>query len=577
MLMMGNKFVSTIFLFVLAISAGAQDLDPTVEVSRAYEGKLVEVHKPSFAMAVPDSVTHFALDFDYSVFDNPYKGSYEFSPYLLSMRPSVSDNGEGRFYLRAGAGYQLHPELDMVWSPKSKKKGFNMDVYAHHRSYVGDYYDIRPDDMKFSSVDLTKVRSEDGGFLSWRGYDLLTNAGMAFRHDWDLVALDYSAGYFGTMQKDRSWKRCYNGLDASMGVQVKPESMESLVFDMDVDYRFGQDVVARSFLYEHLGGLDLVIGPFRVKNQKMSLAIETDIASYSGAYEKVGGNISITPSYVLRKNRFTADLGLRVSKMITAEKLNEQYIYPDLKFSYVLFPKSMKVFLNATGGGEFETYSSTIASNHHVTHLMSPQMLGYRIERLNALMGVDGRVTDKFSYTLSGGYANYAGLRHYQVEVIPEPRFSMTYLDCQKWFLSLDWLLDIEGFRFDGTVKYDHFWNSDDYAGSGLVSVLKPAALTGNAAVEYNWKQRLVLGASCDFSDNVKGTFSVHEEGTDLSSVQDVVIRGYADLGLYAEYTTPRILTLWMKAGNLLNQAIQRTPLYSEKGVYFTLGISMNL
>ena len=51
MLMMGNKFVSTIFFFVLAISAGAQDLDPTVEVSRAYEGKLVEVHKPSFTMA----------------------------------------------------------------------------------------------------------------------------------------------------------------------------------------------------------------------------------------------------------------------------------------------------------------------------------------------------------------------------------------------------------------------------------------------------------------------------------------------------------------------------------------------
>ena len=70
---MGNKFVISLFLCVSAVSAAAQDLDPTVEVSREYEGKLVEVHKPVLNMAVPDSLTHFALDFDYSVFANPYQ------------------------------------------------------------------------------------------------------------------------------------------------------------------------------------------------------------------------------------------------------------------------------------------------------------------------------------------------------------------------------------------------------------------------------------------------------------------------------------------------------------------------
>ena len=68
--------------------AAAQNLDPTVEVSRAYEGNLVEVHKPTLEMSVPDSVQRFRLDFDYSVFDSPYKGSYEFNPYMTSMRPA---------------------------------------------------------------------------------------------------------------------------------------------------------------------------------------------------------------------------------------------------------------------------------------------------------------------------------------------------------------------------------------------------------------------------------------------------------------------------------------------------------
>ena len=54
---------------LMASSLSAQSLDPTVEVSRAYEGKLIEVHKPAIEMAVPDTVQSFDLKFDYSVFD----------------------------------------------------------------------------------------------------------------------------------------------------------------------------------------------------------------------------------------------------------------------------------------------------------------------------------------------------------------------------------------------------------------------------------------------------------------------------------------------------------------------------
>ena len=83
-----NIFV-TIAAMAFAVSAiHAQDLDPTVIVNRTYEGKLTEVQKPLQDMQVPDSVTRFDLDFDYSVFDKPYKGAYEFNPYLLSMKPS---------------------------------------------------------------------------------------------------------------------------------------------------------------------------------------------------------------------------------------------------------------------------------------------------------------------------------------------------------------------------------------------------------------------------------------------------------------------------------------------------------
>ena len=54
----------------------AQNLDPTVEVTRAYVAGKVEVDKPAIRMAVPDTVLKFDMDFDYSVNLSPFRGAY---------------------------------------------------------------------------------------------------------------------------------------------------------------------------------------------------------------------------------------------------------------------------------------------------------------------------------------------------------------------------------------------------------------------------------------------------------------------------------------------------------------------
>ena len=134
------------FLAAFPCGADAQNLDPTVVVNRDYEGKLIEVHKPKIDMAVPDTVLRFDLEFDYSVSDSPYKGAYDFTPYVLDMKPSPTYRHNGRLYLNAGAGYQLHPELDVVWSPALKSESFRMNVYADHRSYIGSYWEVGAED-----------------------------------------------------------------------------------------------------------------------------------------------------------------------------------------------------------------------------------------------------------------------------------------------------------------------------------------------------------------------------------------------------------------------------------------------
>ena len=560
---MRNIFVISIFSCIFAVSAAAQNLDPTVEVSREYEGKLVEVHKPAFTMAVPDSVTRFALDFDYSVFENPYKGSYEFNPYLLTLKPSVSGSGESRFYLKAGAGYQLHPTFDLVWSPKlGKQRNLNLDVYALHRSFVGNYLTIAPEFSEDGTAVMTRLPKKDDGTHKWFGYDLMSKAGASARIDYEKLALDFGAGYYGLLQKDRAWQRGYNAVDADFGISTKPETVESLTFDLDVDYRYGQDRVGASELTENVLGLELLVGPLRAKKQRLAFGLGGDFAFYSGAMSATAGEIHFVPRYVFKKNRLDISAGIKVSKLLAKDQENgmygskEQYVYPDVRLSYILLPKSLKVYFKADGGNRLDTYSSLIEGNHHITHQLPQLKLDYTVERVALTAGFDGRITDLFSYNIRGGYANYANMMAYGLVVAQTPSFFIDYVSSQKAFAAMDWVFSHRDVRFDGTVMYDHYFDlSSD-------QVLTPAAFHGNAAVEYSWRDRIIAGVDCNFATASKGVG---------------VIPGYADLGVYAEYATARNLSFWLRAGNLLNMTIQRNPLYAEKGVNCTVGICLNL
>ena len=514
-------------------------------------------------MAVPDSVTRFALDFDYSVFENPYKGSYEFNPYLLTLKPSVSGSGESRFYLKAGAGYQLHPTFDLVWSPKlGKQRNLNLDVYALHRSFVGNYLTIAPEFSEDGTAVMTRLPKKDDGTHKWFGYDLMSKAGASARVDYEKLALDFGAGYYGLLQKDRAWQRGYNAVDADFGISTKPETVESLTFDLDVDYRYGQDRVGASELTENVLGLELLVGPLRAKKQRLAFGFGGDFAFYSGAMSATAGEIHFVPRYVFKKNRLDISAGIKVSKLLAKDQENgmygskEQYVYPDVRLSYILLPKSLKVYFKADGGNRLDTYSSLIEGNHHITHQLPLLKLDYTVERVALTAGFDGRITDLFSYNIRGGYANYANMMAYGLVVAQTPSFFIDYVSSQKAFAAMDWVFSHRGVRFDGTVMYDHYFDlSSD-------QVLTPAAFHGKAAVEYSWRDRIIAGVDCNFATASKG---------------GCVIPGYADLGVYAEYATARNLSFWLRAGNLLNMTIQRNPLYAEKGVNCTVGICLNL
>lgn len=535
-------------------AASAQDLDPTVVVDRAYEGKLMEVHKPLLEMAVPDSVMRFDLDFDYSVFENPYKGSYEFNPYLLSMKPSAAVDRPGRFYLRAGAGYQLRPELDAVWSPDLGHGPFRMDLYARHRSYIGDY-----------------ISPAGGSDVKWSGYDMQSDAGLSLGYDWKAVSMGVDVGYCGLHQKSRLWNRGYNGLEASFGLKSKDVHAHGFVYEVSADYRLASESsrvnsgVAGGFVENDLD-LKLMIGSDLKKHGRIRLDAGIALAAYSGDLNDAAADVSITPHYLYRKGILSADLGLRISKLtgrMFEEGTLEQIVYPDVEVRVNLFPKFLAFFAKAGGGNRLESNASLLERNHFANLLAGAYSMGVSVQRISASAGFEGRIGSRFTYNLSGGYADYAsGVLDAVYPVYDGFMPGVGYAQYRSLHASLGWLWRSGAFESDGILTC-----TDAYGDAFQPSTyyVAPAAFTGDMSFRYIYRKRASVGLSCAFA-------SARE-----ASGAGYAVPAYADLGLSAEYVSSGSLSFWIKGGNLLGMTICGHPLYAVKGPYATVGISLKL
>ena len=584
-----------IFIAIAALAAtyslGAQDLDPTVVVRRAYEGKLMEVHKPQLEMQVPDSVTRFDLDFDYSVFDKPYMGAYEFDPYLLTMQPASVVQNPKQLYLRAGAGYTLHPVFDLVWATPFKN-AFRMDVYGTHRSYIGRYRSFKPEIPAEGPVVIDRWMQSGGNrAYSQVGYDLETRAGVDGSYDWKSGVVDFDASYYGIATKDDIKTRHYDALDIKAGVASKSLEDSYFKYDVNVRYRYGVDMMKYTSdkqLDEHVFGVEAVLGQVMHKEEgthKVLFDVGMDLAAYNHpGYSTVAGEFHVVPHYVFQyKRRLQADVGVRLAKVMRSGSpegifgAKEQIVYPDVTVTFDAVPQYLRLYTHIGGGNRMNTYSSILEKNHHFDLEFGRGMwplMDFTVERVSAVLGFKGSM-GKFTYDLYGGYVNYANALLDAVvigksfsqddEYLP----GMGYTSYQKAFAGLDWGWNTESFKFDGALEYAYAFDMKNPSG-----LFAPAAFTGDVAFEYNWGRRIYAGVDCMFSTERKGSVM---DSLQASLAHEALIPGYADLGVYFEYAPSYSLSVWARGGNLMNMTIQRNPVYAEKGINFTVGICLNL
>ena len=105
----------------------------------------------------------------------------------------------------------------------------------------------------------------------------------------------------------------------------------------------------------------MTFGPVLKGKHKLDFGLGVEMASYADAFKSAAGQVSITPQYVYNTSRTHVKLGLQAAKIIRGKETSgmfnakEQYVYPDMYFSFALLPQSMKFFVSARGGNRLDS------------------------------------------------------------------------------------------------------------------------------------------------------------------------------------------------------------------------------
>ncbi|MBO6222049.1 MAG: TonB-dependent receptor [Bacteroidales bacterium] len=583
-----KKILSAAALLVCAMSFG-QNINPTVEVTNTYQGNPSEVHKPQIGMAIPDSLMRFDMDFNYEVFQKPYQGAYNFKPYMLAMRPDKDAYRGRQLYLKAGAGYSLHPQLDFVFSPEQSGP-FQMSVYANHRSYFGKYHSLVPEPIE----DATRIVNLPGG--TFFGYDALTSAGFDGRYNFDKAILSFGIGYSGLMTKDTLAQRAYNAFDFNARLRSNRDDDKYIFYDFATEVRYGSESKTlssslpftanyRSFdpgakLNEVLFSLKGEAGPVLSRSQSILLGIEAETGTYSGLFDDFAGNLAFIPKYRYATGKWDLSLGVRVEKLFggtSEEELFAQHTYrsnwlfPDVHASYMA-TDNVLLYASATGGNHLNTYSSLLDHHHFLQASYLAARMDNSVEKINARIGVKGNFGSKIQFELDGGASVHdnglydAGLYFINGPIVDGPIRGLSYLPGVGYadysVIYADALLGLHtgSFRMDGGVHFRNMTFADD-EDSSIQGLLLPR-FTFDLRTAYDFTSRLYAGINVMAATSRSGF---------------VKIPGYLDLGLTAGYKFNRKLSFWLESGNLLCETIQRNPFYAEKDLWITAGITLNL
>lgn len=573
----------------MGLAAAAQTFNPTVVVTNDYEGKTIEAHKKDLPMSVPDSLNRFDLTFDYSVFDQPYKGAYEFEPYAMDIRPQAAPKANKMLYINAGAGYTLHPELDIVFSPRLKKN-FQFSVYDKLRGFWGPYFGSAFN-KNLDTGAYNLVRGE-----SFSGHDFRNQAGLDLLYDNSRTSMFLKADFRTITNSDNIESRLYNAADVYAGISSTTTSQWD--YNAGVGFTYGWDQIHNGDEWRLLSEIDASLTGAAHYELFNSMRVGAEIGfnyvstadNNSNILNCGAAEIYAIPQFIWEYSRSYLKLGLKMAYLFSFDHPNKAddkeafrnfkhpsgYLFPDVEFSYKLVERKLDAFVKVTGGNNLGAYGQLVESNRFFKptyFLLFGPIMDNSVEKFNSSAGFRLGLPN-FQADLIGGFATYENGRiesFYVDNVIENSRVfnGFGYLNYSQKYVQADLKWNSARINIDLSGKLRGTKPMTQEAYSGIL----PSKWSAVGSITYNANHRLFFGASAEYSSEREGYFL---SGIHADTFNKVIIPSYIDLGFNARFDFSDSFSLWARVNNLFNNNVQRILGHAYDGVFVTGGICFN-
>ena len=541
-----------IAVMALCAPLSAQNINQSVQVTNEYESRFSDFQKTGPSLQVPDSLYRFDYSFDYSVFETPYKGSYEFSPYRISVTPEARLYDGSKFFLRLGAGYTIHPQFEMAWQ-MLQTPDFAIGVFAEAGGYAGRY-------------------SRRGVAESFSGHDLNGRIGLGGQYLRPAVRLSYHFGYEGIFAGEGGaepyFRSGFSSVIAAGRIQSRERPGNQMFYDIDLQYRYSSDGGRSEGQVSASGENNLRVavsaGPVLASKYRILIDGLFELESLRGDdYYKVAdshGELfggmrmaslgSIKPHVDFLLGPVRLDAGVRVDYSKGTEQ-GAFSVSPDVTARMALLDADMELVAGVSGGQYIQSHYAVKQLNHFAFMMGSSAKISR--EKLHVRAGLQGHAASRLQYELEAGYVSYQGMPLASLYGVLPVDYNAAYVQGR-----FSW----RGPRLelDADAKYSYLRLNT------LCAAFAPPAFVGELRGRYNWENRTWAG------------LFVEAQSSRLSLASDGVwIPWFANLGLTFEYRIDARWTFWAEAGNLLGMAIERAPGFIEKGPYGTIGFSFKL
>lgn len=540
----------------------AQGFDPTVEVSRSYDVRLGEIHKPVLPLEVPDTLARFGHTTDYSIFEKPYANLYEFTPYdALRIKP-LDPIRLPLFYARVGLQMPVSPLVDLHLQ-KATKGGTYFNLALHHNSFFGSVPEVGAGGGNLSMSNSDNDVSADMKFVWATG-----EAGVGVSYNYDSR---YSVASAGATARNG-----YGNLGVRAGLRSTAENENNLYYDFKFQYNAGNSSYLTSAMTDRLGlrenafSLDGWVGTtFDIHRIYIDMSLR--FASYTGAKDYTTAVVAFSPIYEYNSGRFEGRFGVKfgnrfglqeskAAKAPDGNNLNAlSSVFPDVDARVEVVRRALWIHTIIGGGFDLNNYGF-LASQVPLLSPNTPMLMGSR--PLDVTLALEGVVFGRFAMNLTGGFVMERGRPIFEPVVTTDgapAEIQLGFLNANTLMGGLDAFWKSSTVTTGGELRFYHYF---PMAGGAAVTQLPTA--TGRLYFRYNWRERLIGSLDYDFRSSVSGgTFGVW------------TAPWIHNLGLTVDYVVNRHFTLYGKLGNLFNHRNQYVPYYVEPGFNFGGGIAV--